>query len=293
MTTGGILQLSGIGEAEALIEAALREDLGPDRLDATTLALVRGDRTARARLVTRAPCTVAGGPVAAAVFECVDPDTRVRTLIEDGRQAGAGEAVLEIKGRAGSLLTAERTALNFIQRLTGVATVTRRFVDAVQGTQARILDTRKTTPGYRALEKYAVRCGGGANHRMGLFDAVLIKDNHLHYRASCGDTPVADAVRDARAAFPHLTIEVEVDTLDQLDEALTAEPDWVLLDNMDPGTLREAVRRCAGRCSTEASGTMTLDRVAEVAAAGVDAISVGALTHSATAVDLALDFAED
>jgi nicotinate-nucleotide pyrophosphorylase (carboxylating) len=197
---------------------------------------------------------------------------------------------MELAGPARALLTAERVALNFVQRLSGIATLTAAFVRAVHGTGAHILDTRKTTPGLRLLEKYAVACGGGVNHRLGLYDLVLIKDNHLAALAQEGPQPIVRAVQRARARYPQLQVEVEADTLEQVEEAVLAGADFILLDNMTPRQLREAVRRVAGRAKTEASGGVTLKTVRALARTGVDFISVGALTHSAPAVDVALDF---
>ena len=188
------------------------------------------------------------------------------------------------------MLRAERVGLNLVQRLSGIATLTARYVEAVAGTNARVVDTRKTTPGLRALEKQAVRCGGGANHRFGLFDRVLIKDNHRAFWGGGERRPLADAVRAARAKYPRLLVEIEVESEADLRDALAARPDWVLLDNMPPALLRRCARLCRGVCHTEASGGITLDTVARVAATGVDAISVGALTHSAPAVDLSMEF---
>jgi len=202
----------------------------------------------------------------------------------------AGKTLLRISGPARALLSAERVALNFMQRLSGVATFTAQFVEAIKGTRARILDTRKTTPGWRRFEKYAVACGGGTNHRVGLFDMVLIKDNHL--AALKGEAPnaIGAAVARARAKYPRLKVEVEADTLEQVAHALAAGVDIILLDNMDPGQLRRAVQRCKGRAQTEASGGVTLASVRAVAETGVDFISVGALTHSARGMDIGLDF---
>jgi nicotinate-nucleotide pyrophosphorylase (carboxylating) len=216
------------------------------------------------------------------LFQLLDPRVVVKLLVEEGQKVGPGAALAHLSGPARALLAGERTALNLVQQLSGVATLTRRYVDAVAGTGARVVDTRKTIPGLRYLQKYAVTCGGGHNHRMGLYDAVLIKDNHI---AVAGG--VAAAVNAARAA--NLPIEVEVDTLAQLDEALAAGVDIVLLDNMDNATLREAVKRAAGRATTEASGNVSLETIRGIAETGVDIISVGKLTHSAVAVDIGLD----
>ena len=270
---------------EALVRAALDEDAAFH--DVSTLATVRSDRHVRALLVARRDGVIAGTALAAAAFHVLDPHVAVRVDAPDGTAVRAGDVVLHLNGHARALLSAERVALNYLQRLSGVATLTARFVQAVAGTGARILDTRKTTPGWRRLEKYAVACGGGENHRLDLRRAVLIKDNHL--AAIGGD--VAVAVERARAiAAPGTFVQVECDTLDQVDAALAAQADSVLLDNMTLDQLRDAVARCRGRAITEASGGVTLDTVRAIAACGVDRISVGALTHSAPALDLALDF---
>ena len=232
---------------------------------------------------------MAGVELAREVFHHVDEEIEVEFLLPDGSDALPGATLLTVRGRVNSILTAERTALNFLQRLCGVATLTRKFVEAANRPEMALLDTRKTTPGWRALEKAAVVCGGGTNHRMGLYDAIMIKDNHV---ALWGGGTIADAVITARATFPTLKIEVEVDTLEQLAAVLPAEPDWVLLDNMTPETLTKAVKLCDGLCKTEASGGITLETIGAIAATGVDAVSVGALTHAAVAVDLGLDVDE-
>lgn len=275
-------------ESRALIVQALEEDLGPDRFDATTMALA-SEAQGTAQLRTREPCRVAGVELAREVFHHVDEQVAVEIVLPDGSDAQPGDTLLTVSGTVTSILTAERTALNFLQRLCGVATLTRRFVEAANQPEVALLDTRKTTPGWRALEKAAVRSGGGTNHRMGLYDAIMIKDNHV---ALWGGGTIADAVCTARARFPELKIEVEVDTLEQLEAVLPAEPDWVLLDNMTPETLQEAVKLCDGRCQTEASGGITLETIGAIAATGVDAVSVGALTHAAVAIDLGLDVDE-
>ena len=272
----------------ALIMHALEEDLGPERLDATTVALA-SEAQGTAQLRTRELCRVAGVELAREVFHYVDEQVAVEIVLPDGSDARPGDTLLTVSGKVTSILTAERTALNFLQRLCGVATLTRRFVEAANQPEVALLDTRKTTPGWRALEKAAVVCGGGVNHRMGLYDAIMIKDNHV---ALWGGGSIADAVRAARAAFPALKIEVEVDTLEQLEAVLPAKPDWVLLDNMTPETLTEAVKLCDGHCQTEASGGITLETIGAIAATGVDAVSVGALTHAAVAIDLGLDVDE-
>jgi nicotinate-nucleotide pyrophosphorylase (carboxylating) len=267
---------------------ALTEDLG--RGDVTTDLLVSAGARARARVVARAAGVVAGVGLAREVFRLRDETLEVRVHVQDGERVDAGTTLLLVQGSARAILSAERVALNYLGRLSGIATLTARFVDAVVGTGARIVDTRKTTPGLRALEKYAVRCGGGVNHRFALDDGFLLKDNHRAALAAAG-RDVADAVRAAKAKLSHtVPVEVEVDTLAQLADVLAAKPEAVLLDNMSPEMLQEAVALVAGRARTEASGGITLDNVRSVAEAGVDLISVGALTHSAPALDVALDF---
>ena len=275
-------------EIETAVRRALDEDVG--RGDVTTAALIPARARARARLVAREPLTVAGLEFAVAAFRALAADLRVERAVHDGATVPAGAVLLRLEGPARALLTAERTALNFVQRLSGVATLTARFVAAVAGTGARLLDTRKTTPGWRRFEKYAVACGGGHNHRLGLFDQVLIKDNHLVALRGRRPNPIVWAVRRARAACPGLFVEIEADTLTQVRQAVAAGADCILLDNMSPAQLRRAVRLVAGRARTEASGGVRLDNVRAIAETGVDFISVGALTHSAPAVDVALDF---
>ena len=269
---------------DALVRRALEEDLGLGG-DLTTDSIVPAEARAAGRIVAREAGCVAGLPVAAHAFGLVDPAVRVALRATDGDRVRPGAVLAEITGPARALLTGERVALNLLGRLSGVATATRGLVDAVTGTGARVVCTRKTTPGLRALEKHAVRAGGGANHRFGLDDAVLIKDNHLAVAGS-----VAEAVRRARAAIGHLVkVEVEVDTLEQLDEALACPIDAVLLDNMDLARLRAAVAMVAGRVVTEASGGITPRTAPAIAATGVDLLSVGWITHSAPALDVALD----
>ena len=287
-----------------LLRLAIREDCGTG--DRTTAALVPEDLVGRAAVVAREPGVIAGLPAAAMTLDEIDPRLLWSPQIEDGHSVRPGDRLATIDGPARSILTAERLMLNLLGRISGVATLTRAYVDAVAGTTARIFDTRKTTPGWRRLQKYAVRCGGGWNHRTGLFDAVLIKDNHLALGATSGETAAryspAEAVRRARRflqahatepAQNRMIIEVEVDTVEQLDDVLPAEPDIVLLDNMTPAELRRTVaRRDAVRpqVQLEASGGVNLTTVREVAATGVDRISVGALTHSAGCLDLGLDW---
>lgn len=269
------------------LEATLREDLGRAG-DLTTNAIVPANRTASAQIVARAACTVSGLAAAARTFVLLDPTIGITFAAHDGDTVAAGTVLATVSGSARTLLTAERTALNVLGRLCGVATATRRYVDAIAGTRATIVDTRKTTPGMRALEKAAVRHGGGKNHRFGLDDAILIKDNHV---AIAGG--VRAAIEAARAAAGHLVkIEVEVDTLAQLDEALAARADIILLDNFSPADLAAAVARTNGVALLEASGGVTLATVRAIAETGVDLISVGALTHSAPAADVALDIAD-
>ncbi len=267
-----------------LLEAALAEDLGAGG-DITTEAVVPLGSRCTAEIVARREGRVAGATAACEVFRRLDRDLECEIVTADGADVPAGGVIVRLAGRAQPILAGERVALNLLGHLSGIATLTRSYVRAVAGTGARIVDTRKTTPGLRLLEKYAVRCGGGSNHRFGLHDAVLIKDNHLALAGS-----VAEAVSRARARVGHLTkIEVEVETLAQVEEALSTGADAVLLDNMDPGSLREAVRLAAGRAILEASGGIGLDAVRSVAETGVDVISVGRLTHSAPALDVSLD----
>lgn len=268
-----------------VVAGALAEDVGSG--DVTTLATIPPDASCEARLRTRQPGVVAGLPIAVEAFRQLDPDLQITLHADDGYRMEPGDLLLTIAGRARPVLSAERVALNFAQRLSGIATITAQYVDAVRGTKALIADTRKTTPGLRHLEKYAVRVGGGRNHRFGLFDGALIKDNHIATADGVGG-----AVLAARRAVPHsLRIEVETDTLDQVREAVEAGADAILLDNMPPDQLREAVALIDGRALTEASGGITLANVRAVAESGVDLISIGALTHSAPSVDLGLDFA--
>jgi nicotinate-nucleotide pyrophosphorylase (carboxylating) len=267
------------------VRAALDEDQGFN--DITTIATVVSDRRARATLVARDSGTIAGIALALEAFRILDPKSSIRVDREDGWRVTKGEALLSVTGHARGLLGAERVALNFMQKLSGIATLTARFVDIIEGTKAKILDTRKTTPGWRVLEKYAVRAGGGMNHRMDLASAVLIKDNHL---AAC-DGDVALAVRRARDMVSAGTqIEVECDAPEQVAIAVEAGAHIVLLDNMSLDELRESVRIAAGRVKIEASGGVNLSTVRGIAETGVDWISVGALTHSAPAMNLALDF---
>jgi nicotinate-nucleotide pyrophosphorylase (carboxylating) len=267
-----------------VVRRALAEDLGRAG-DLTTDAIVPAGLEARAALVAREAGRIAGLEAALHAFRLLDPSVRVEVRLGDGADAPADATVARVEGRARSILTAERTALNLLGRLSGIATAARDMVARLEGLQTRVVGTRKTTPGLRVLEKYALRVGGAGSHRYGLDDAVLVKDNHV---ALAGG--VVEAIRRARDGAGHLVkLEVEVDTLDQLDQALGAGVDAVLLDNMDLETLREAVRRCRGRALTEASGGIRADNVRAVAATGVDLVSIGWLTHSAPALDVALD----
>lgn len=271
---------------EPLVRAALEEDLGAYG-DVTTRAVIPAETRYDARIVARQPGVVSGLALARIAFRLIDPELQVTAHVQDGTACAPGDVLLSVSGAAASILSAERVGLNFMGRLMGIATQTAAFVKAAAGTGARITCTRKTTPGLRAVEKLAVLHGGGSNHRYSLSDAILIKDNHI---AAAGG--IAAVLQAARTNASHMMrVEIEVDTLDQLDEVLaTGGADVVLLDNMDTATLTKAVSRVNGALVTEASGNMRLDRIAEVAATGVDYISVGALTHSVTTIDIGLDF---
>lgn len=269
-----------------VIGIALKEDIGAG--DVTTRFLVSPQLRGHARIITHECCIVAGTETAAEVFRRVDPELRIDVVQQDGTALSGGETILEVRGGAASILTAERVALNFLQRLSGIATLTRQFVDAVGEHRAKILDTRKTTPGLRALEKAAVIAGGGTNHRFGLYDMVLVKDNHLS--AQGGLSGFAQAIAKVRQEHPDLQIEVEADHLQQVRSFLEiAGVDVILLDNMKPAKMREAVALGKGKVKFEASGGVTLKNVRQIAASGVDFISVGALSHSARAIDLSLE----
>ena len=270
---------------EPLVRAALLEDLGRAG-DLTTDAIVPKEQRATTVLAARQPGVVAGLDLATLAFKLIDQDVAISVQRADGSVVAAGDVVATVSGPARAILTAERTALNFLSRLSGIATATRAIVDAVAGHKAKIVCTRKTTPGLRAIEKYAVRAGGGSNHRFGLDDAVLIKDNHI---AVAGG--IRPAIERVRSSVGHLVkIEIEVDTLAQLEEALELAPDAVLLDNMTPDELRRAVAMVSGRAITEASGRITAATAPRVAATGVDLISIGWLTHSAPILDIGLDY---
>jgi nicotinate-nucleotide pyrophosphorylase (carboxylating) len=272
------------GLIEGAVAAALAEDLGLAG-DLTTNATIPADATATAEFRARGAGVISGLDLAAATYRYLSSDVVFDRKIADGAQVSAGDTIAVASGPARAILTGERVALNYLGRLSGIASLTRAYADAVAHTKASVIDTRKTTPGLRAFEKYAVRCGGGMNHRVGLFDAVLIKDNHI---AVAGG--IAEAIAAAKATAGHMVkIEIEVDTLEQLTEVLKSDVDAVLLDNMDNATLRRAVEMIDGRCLSEASGGVTLETVAGIAETGVDLISVGALTHSAPVLDIGLD----
>jgi len=265
------------------IQRALEEDIGTG--DVTTDTIVPADATLRGRIVAKQDGIVAGLDVAKEVFLTLNPDIKFLAKTQDGSRVARRDVLAEVEGPARALLTGERLALNFLGRMSGIATLTRKFVHAVAGTKAKILDTRKTAPGLRMTDKRAVRLGGGENHRTGLFDMVLIKDNHIDFAGS-----ITNAVERVRASGTTLEIEVETRTLDDVREALALGVERILLDNMSPDTMREAVAICGGRAKLEASGNVTLDNVLEVAKTGVDYISVGALTHSPVVFDVSLEF---
>lgn len=265
------------------IRRALAEDIGPG--DATTNSIVPAEASMRGQIIAKQNGVIAGLDVAQAVYEMVDKYVNFHPEVDEGARVTNRQVLALVSGRTRSLLTAERTALNFLGRISGIATLTRSFVDAVAGTQAIILDTRKTAPGLRLVDKLAVRRGGGQNHRIGLYDMVLIKDNHIDYSGS-----ITLAVQRARSGAPGLEIEVEARTLDDVREALTIGVERILLDNMTPESMAEAVRLTAGRAKLEASGNVTLETARKIAGTGVDYISVGALTHSAKVFDVSFDY---
>jgi nicotinate-nucleotide pyrophosphorylase (carboxylating) len=278
-------------EIRIAVEASLAEDIGPG--DVTTLATVPEKEHAMAGMAAREPIVVSGLEFAMETFRQLSREVDVIEQCADGDSLPPGALLMNLRGPARAILTGERVALNFVQRLSGIATLTRKFVDAVAGSRAKILDTRKTTPGWRQLEKYAVVCGGGTNHRFGLFDMVLIKDNHLAALQNEKPNAIAAAIGRARREYPKLQVEVEADTLEQAQQALDARADIILLDNMTLQDLRTAVKMAessGGLVKLEASGGVTLSTVRGIAETGVDFISVGALTHSARAVDIGLDF---
>ena len=277
-----------VAEITRAVRAALAEDIG--RGDATTLATVPANVQAIALMNAREPMVVSGIQFAEITFRQLSPKIKIQKLARDGQKVAAGKTLLKISGPARVILSAERVALNFVQQLSGVATATAFFANEIKGFRAKILDTRKTTPSWRRFEKYAVACGGGRNHRIGLFDMILIKDNHLVALRTAKPNAIAAAVACARKKFPKLKLEVEADTLAQVAQAADAGADIILLDNMTTAQLRSAVKLIGGRAQTEASGGITLKTVRAIAATGVDFISVGAITHSARAVDIGLDF---
>ena len=271
-----------------LVRASLAEDVGTG--DATTLAVVPETMKAEAIMLAKEDCVCAGLPVAEAVFRELDPAIVFTALAKEGEYCPAGTVIARISGQARALLTGERTALNFIQRLSGIATMSRLYQHAVGHSKTKILDTRKTTPGWRLLEKYAVVTGGATNHRIGLYDRIMIKDNHRELaKVAGGKDSIAWAVQRCRESYPDLEIEVEADSLDDVRAAAAAGVDYILLDNMTTVQMAEAVRLIAGRAKTEASGGITLKRIPEIAAIGVDYISAGALTHSVKSADISLD----
>ena len=272
-------------DVDTFVKRVLAEDLGEGG-DVTSKATIAADARFNAELVAREPIVVAGLDLAAAFFRALDEDVVVELQLKDGSAADPGKALMRLSGNARAMLAAERSALNTLQHLSGIATLTRRYVDAIAGTGATLLDTRKTLPGLRALEKYAARMGGAENHRMRLDDGVLIKDNHVAVAGGVGA-----AVAAAKAAETGLKVQVEVDSVDQIEEALAAGADRLLLDNMDPPALRRAVKLVGGRVPLEASGGVTLETVKKIAETGVDFISVGRITQSAPAVDIGMDYA--
>jgi nicotinate-nucleotide pyrophosphorylase (carboxylating) len=275
-------------EIQLAVQKALEEDVGTG--DATTLAVIPDGAMAVAEMRAREELVLCGMDFVRITFEQVDEHLSIRLLRKDGDVLEAGDCLAQIEGSAAAILTAERTALNFIQRLSGVATLTRRYVDRIVGTKVKLLDTRKTTPGWRHFEKYGVACGGATNHRVGLYDMIMIKDNHLATLGSDPNKSMPEAIRRAKTMYPKLKVEVEADTLEQAFIAMDAGADIILLDNMSPDKLKQAVEANEGRCQLEASGGIHLETIQKVAESGVDFISVGAVTHSAPAVDIALDF---
>lgn len=274
--------------ADLLIKLALEEDLGPVG-DATSASVIPESLVAKAAFVCKEDfCVCAGLPVAERVFKAIDPSVKWSAKLSEGETCARGALMAEVEGKARALLAAERTSLNFLQRLCGVASASRRYQDAAGG-RCRILDTRKTTPGWRNLEKYAVATGGAFNHRIGLYDRIMIKDNHRELAGLEGSGGILRSVKRARASFPDLEVEVEVDSLGELSEAIESGAEYILLDNMDDATMAKAVALVAGRAKLEASGGIVFSRVASAAATGVDFISVGALTHSVRSCDISMD----
>jgi len=277
--------MMGIDERvlERTVRMALQEDIGIG--DITSNSIVPKETPGSGKLLCKEPGVIAGLDVAELAFRLVDPTLAVTRIVKDGDHVAAGQVVMEVEGSARSILTAERVALNFLQRLSGIATRTAKFVELVRYYNAKIVDTRKTTPGLRALEKYAVVVGGGRNHRFGLFDAVLIKDNHIEIAGG-----VKKAIMAARHQIPHtMKVEVEVENLEMIDEALEVKADIIMLDNMSPSQMEDAVEKIAGRALVEASGGVTEETIVDIAKTGVDFISIGALTHSIKSLDISLD----
>ena len=272
----------------ALIDLALSEDLA-DRGDTTSKSVIPADARAFGVLYAKSDCVLAGLAVAEAVFKKLDPACEFKYIMHDGDKCAAKTVIAEITGNAVAMLTAERTALNFIQRLCGIATMANAYAASVKDSAMLILDTRKTTPGWRNMEKYAVAVGGASNHRIGLFDRIMIKDNHREMAGMEGPGGILRSVERARKTYPDLEIEVEVDTLEELDEALQSGCEYILLDNMSTAMMAEAVKRNNGRAKLEASGNITIERLPEIAAVGVDFASSGALTHSVKSADISLD----
>ena len=277
-----------MNRVNTLIELALEEDLA-DRGDTTSKSVIPADARAKGVLYAKSDCVLAGLAVAEAVFKKLDPACEFTYILHDGDKCSAKTVIAEITGNAVAMLTAERTALNFIQRLCGVATMAGNYAASVKDSAMEVLDTRKTTPGWRNLEKYAVAVGGASNHRIGLFDRIMIKDNHREMAGMEGPGGILRSVERARAMYPDLEVEVEVDTLEELDEALQSGCEYILLDNMSTEMMAEAVKRNQGRAKLEASGNITIERLPEIAAVGVDYASSGALTHSVKSSDISLD----
>jgi nicotinate-nucleotide pyrophosphorylase (carboxylating) len=271
----------------AMCQQAITEDVGSG--DATSIAIVPPDQTTSAFFITRKPCVIAGLPMLEVLFRELSADVEFTPYVHDGEQVEPGQRIASITGNARAILTGERTALNLLQRLSGVATITRKYVEALGETNTKLLDTRKTTPGLRLLEKYAVLMGGGQNHRIGLYDRVMIKDNHRALARLSGPNSIQRAVQACREKFPQLEIEVEADSLADVRSAAEAGVEYILLDNMSNETMQEAIRIIDGRAKTEASGNITLERLPSLRNLGLDYISSGALTHSAPAVDIGLD----
>ena len=284
------VEISKRRDVQELVRSSLKEDIGVG--DVTSQSMIGPNEMSQAVIVSRRQYVLAGGTIAKLVFAVVDPELSVHLLVKDGSRITTGEPVVHLQGRARSILAAERVALNFMQRMTGIATLTSQFVQKARPYGVQVLDTRKTTPLWRVLEKYAVVCGGGVNHRMGLYDRVLIKDNHRAFWKRQKRGSLADAVSAARRKNPGLQVEVEVESESDLKNVLKSSPDWVLLDNMPVSRIRRCVQICRGKCKIEVSGGVSLKTIGRIVQTGVDAVSVGALTHSAPAADLSLEFCD-